>query len=115
MKDLKRYCLALDLINDPGLMSEYKAHHQRVWPEIERSLLDSGIEQAEIYAVGNRLFMILEVNDQFSFQRKKAMDDVNPVVEKWEGLMWKYQQALPMAKPGEKWVLMERIYSLVKA
>jgi len=27
-------------------------------------------------------------------------------------LMWKYQQALPSAKPGEKWVLMEKIFSV---
>jgi len=26
--------------------------------------------------------------------------------------MWTYQRALPWAKPGEKWVLMTRIYAL---
>jgi L-rhamnose mutarotase len=26
--------------------------------------------------------------------------------------MWKYQQALPMAKPGEKWLLMDKIFDL---
>ena len=52
---------ALDLIDDIHLISIYKKHHQEVWPEITKSLLDSGIENAEIYCVGNRLFMILEV------------------------------------------------------
>jgi L-rhamnose mutarotase len=33
-------------------------------------------------------------------------------VQQWEQLMWKYQQALPAAKPGEKWLIMDRIFSL---
>jgi len=28
--------------------------------------------------------------------------------------MWKYQKPLPMAKPGEKWLRMERIFKLEK-
>lgn len=26
------YVLALDLVDDPALIQEYEAHHQRVWP-----------------------------------------------------------------------------------
>jgi L-rhamnose mutarotase len=26
--------------------------------------------------------------------------------------MWNYQEALPTAKPGEKWILMKHIFSL---
>jgi L-rhamnose mutarotase len=29
------------------------------------------------------------------------MDADNPKVQEWEALMWKYQQALPSAKPGK--------------
>ncbi|WP_242133642.1 L-rhamnose mutarotase [Aestuariivivens marinum] len=111
---MKRYCLALDLKNDPKLISEYKTYHENVWPEITKSIKDSGIEDAEIYCVGNRLFMILEVNDTFSFDKKEQMDANNPKVQEWETLMWNYQQALPMAKKGEKWLLMEKIYELDK-
>ena len=111
---MKRHCLALDLKDDPKLISEYKAYHENVWPEITKSIKDSGIEKAEIYCVGNRLFMILEVNDTFSFKKKGQMDANNPTVQEWETLMWNYQQALPMAKEGEKWLLMERIYELDK-
>jgi len=109
---MKRYCLALDLINDPVLISEYEAHHKKIWPEIESSILESGILGMEIYRHGNRLFMIMETADDFSFERKSKMDAVNPKVGEWEQLMWKYQQALPTAKAGEKWVLMERIFNL---
>lgn len=109
---MKKYCLALDLKDDPELIGQYKEHHRKVWPEITKSLKDSGIEKAEIYNVGNRLFMILEVNDSFSFKQKEQMDNANEKVREWEDLMWKYQQKLPWAKQNEKWMLMDKIYEL---
>lgn len=112
MQDLKRYCLALDLKDDPRLIAEYEAHHQAVWPEIRKSILDSGIVSMEIYRVSNRLFMIMETDESFSFERKAEMDAANARVQDWEDLMWKYQQALPVANPGEKWVMMKQIFSL---
>ncbi|WP_217604642.1 L-rhamnose mutarotase [Chitinophaga sp. GbtcB8] len=109
---MKRYCLALDLKNDPQLIAEYEKYHQEVWPEIRQSISGSGIENMEIYRVMNRLFMIMEVNETFSAEKKAAADATNPKVQEWEALMWKYQQALPIAKPGEKWIVMDKIFSL---
>lgn len=108
----RRYCLALDLKNDPQLIAAYEEHHRNVWPGILQSIKDAGIESLEIYRVENRLFMIMEVNENFSFEKKKAMDDANETVQQWETLMWNYQQALPSAKPGQKWTLMEKIFQL---
>lgn len=108
----QKYCLALDLKNDPLLIAEYKVHHQDVWPEIIKSIKDSGVEVLDIYAVGNRIFMIIESNTDFSFEKKAALDASNPKVQEWEKLMWKFQQALPFAKSGEKWMLMEKIFEL---
>lgn len=109
---MKRYCLALDLKNDPELIKEYETHHRAVWPEIIASIKDSGILHMEIYRIENRLFMIMETADDFSFEKKSEMDAANEKVQQWEELMWKYQQALPSAKPGEKWLLMDKIFSL---
>ena len=109
---MKRYCLALDLKNDEALIAEYEEYHRNVWPEILQSIKAAGIAQMEIYRINNRLFMIMEVNDDFSFEKKSAADASNKKVQEWEELMWKYQQALPLSKPGEKWVLMEKIFSL---
>lgn len=106
-----RYCLALDLKDDPSAISEYERWHTKVWPEILASIRDSGIESMEIYRAGNRLMMIMETSPDFSFERKKTADDSNPKVQEWEMLMWNYQQPLPFAKPGEKWVLMQKIFS----
>jgi L-rhamnose mutarotase len=108
----KRFCLTLDLKNDPQLIAEYKRHHQRVWPEVIQSLKASGIEGLEIHLLGTRMFMIMDVTDGFSFEAKAQADQQNPKVQEWEQLMWKFQQTLPQARPGEKWLLMERIFTL---
>ena len=107
-----RYCFALDLKDDAKLIAEYEMYHQKVWPEILESITSSGIESLDIYRVSNRLFMIMETNETFSFEAKGQADAENPKVQEWETLMWNYQQALPGAKPGEKWLLMERIFKL---
>ena len=109
---MKRYCLALDLKNDPALIEEYEQWHRQVSSEIEKSMTDAGITDLEIYRTGTRMFMIMETDDAFTFERKASMDESNPKVQQWEKLMWKFQQALPESRPGEKWVLMKKIYDL---
>ena len=110
----KRYCLTLDLKDDPSLVAEYKRHHEKVWPEITKSIKDAGIVDLEIYLLGTRMFMVMEVDEQFSFEAKGKADTENPKVREWEELMWKFQQPHPNAKPGEKWMLMEKIFELEK-
>lgn len=107
---MNRQCLALDLKDDPALIAKYEEYHRNVWPEILDSLRDSGITNMEIYRISNRLFMIIETTADFSFEKKGKMDAENSRVQDWEVLMWDYQQALPIAKPGEKWLSMERIF-----
>lgn len=107
-----RYVLTLDLVDDPQLIEEYERIHKKIWPEIETSILESGIKSMEIYRYGNRLFMIMEVLEGFSFEKKEAMDKANAKVQEWEKMLWKYQQALPGTKEGEKWKLMDKIFSL---
>ena len=109
---LQKYCLALDLKDDPSLIQAYEEWHTKVWPEILESIMQSGIEQMEIFRAGNRLFMIMEVNEQFSFEAKAKADQNNQKVQEWENLMCQFQQALPFAKQGEKWVLMNSIFRL---
>ena len=107
-----RYCLALDLKNDPQLIKEYEDYHKKIWPEIALSIKQSGITSMEIYRFQNRLFMIMETSENFSFEQKQIMDEENPIVQKWEQMLWRYQQALPGSKEGEKWKLMDKIFEL---
>ena len=109
---MKRYCLTLDLKNNPDLITEYEEHHQRVWPEIINSIRESGIQDMQIYRYETRLFMIMEVDDNFSFENKQRADEKNLKVQEWEELMWKYQQPLSGNQKGEKWKLMNKIFGL---
>ena len=81
---MKRYCLALDLKDDDSLIAEYEEHHRKVWPEILQSIADAGIDKMEIYRTGNRLFMIMEVNNSFNFDEKAAADAASENVQEWE-------------------------------
>jgi L-rhamnose mutarotase len=110
----KKICYTCDLIDKPELIEEYKRYHSKenAWPEITKSIKDSGIVDMEIYILANRLFMIMEVDETFSPERKRKMDADNPKVQEWENLMWQFQQAPPGAKEGEKWLPMEQIYKL---
>jgi L-rhamnose mutarotase len=111
---MSRLVYALDLKNDPRLIEEYERWHRtgHVWPEIVQSLRAAGIEQAEIFRTGNRLMLILDVSPAFDAAAKAAADAADPRVQAWENQMWVYQQALPWAAPGQKWMPMQRIFSL---
>ena len=110
----KRICMACDLKDDPALIEEYKHYHSEgnAWEEVTKSIQDAGILDMQIYSVRNRLFMIMEVDESFDPETKKAMDENNPKVREWEMLMWKFQQALPGSLPGQKWVGMDKIFQL---
>jgi L-rhamnose mutarotase len=109
---MKRFCLALDLKEDENAIKAYDDYHTKVWPEIKDSLKEAGILDMEIYRTHNRLFMILKVTLDFSFEKKAELDGANPKVQEWETLMSKFQKPLPWSKPGEKWLLMERVFKL---
>ena len=113
---MKKYCLALDLVDDAELIREYENFHkaENERKPITESIRSAGITNFEIFRTGNRLFTIMETTDDFDPARKAEMDAANPHVQEWEALMWKYQKPLPWAAPGEKWVLMEKIYELPK-
>ena len=109
---MKKFCMAVDLVNDPEMILEYEVYHKKIKPEIEKSIRDAGVTQMEIYRIENHLFMIMETEDDFSFENKAKMDAENPKVQVWEALMGKYQQGLPSAKEGEKWLLMKKIFAM---
>src|SRR5476651_584572 len=109
---MHKYCLTLDLKDDAALIAGYEKYHIAIWPEIRKSIIDSGITNMEIYRFDARLFMIMETDESFSFEKKMEMDAANHKVQEWETLMWNYQRPLKKALKGEKWVLMSKIFQL---
>ena len=96
----RRFCLTLDLKDDPKLIEEYKQYHNQIWPEIVESIRCSGIQDMEIYLLGTRMCMIIEADERFSFEAKGEADRLNPKVQEWEKLMWRFQQPLSRGEAG---------------
>lgn len=111
---MKTYCLALDLKDEPALIAEYKRWHQRgvIWPEVIDKIKDGGVISEEIFLLGTRLVMVLKTTDEFDLDAKSAALRADAKMQEWEALMWKYQEPVPEARPGEKWVLMEKIFEV---
>ncbi|MEO8769567.1 MAG: L-rhamnose mutarotase [Ferruginibacter sp.] len=111
---MQQFYLALDLKNNEESIASYEKFHKEVWPEVLDSIADAGIYKMEIFRVSNRLFMIIEATDDFSFEKKSTLDRDKTTVQKWEALMWQFQQAIPGAASEEKWLLMKKIFEFNK-
>ena len=109
-----RQVLLLDLKDDPDLIARYEAWHAAgaVPSAVTASIRAAGIDSMEIYRSGNRLVMVMETGPDFDPAAKAAADAANPEVVAWEELMSRFQQPLPWAGEGEKWLPAERIYAL---
>ena len=95
---MKRYCLTLDLKDDPILIEQYKEYHapENRRPGIMRHIRSAGVESMEIYLFGTRMCMVMEANDDFTFERMNALNQQSAENQEWENLMWGFQQALSL-------------------
>jgi L-rhamnose mutarotase len=109
---MRRLCLTLDLKNDETAISEYRRYHVKIWPEVRDSLIEAGVIDMEIYLLGTRMFMIMDVDDTFSLSAKAAADAVNAKVQEWETIMHRFQEKLPQSGPEQWWVVMDRVFNL---
>ncbi|MEQ8965862.1 MAG: amidohydrolase family protein [Azospirillaceae bacterium] len=110
MKDL---ALALDLKDDPQTIAEYDRYHRDVWPEILRGMAAVGVRSQRIWRVGNRLFMLLQVDDDFDWDRDFAryMRETDRARE-WDDLMRTFQSKVPAAGPDDWWAPMDLVYDM---
>jgi L-rhamnose mutarotase len=105
----RRFCYALDLIDDAALIAEYEARHApgSGWPEVVAHIRAQGAERMEIWRAGDRLMMIVEAVSDYP-----RLVPAPPEIDRWEELMWRFQRPLPFAPAGEKWVPMTQIFDL---
>lgn len=110
---IQRYALALDLVDDAQKIAQYEAAHVQIWPDVRDHLRAHGVVDMEIYRLGTRLFMVMEVDpDRYNADAFAQAAQQSPVIQQWEQLMWTYQVPTPWTPAGEKWVPMPRIFSL---
>ena len=109
---MPRYCLTLGLQDDATKIAEYKRYHEKIWPAVRDSLFAAGVKDMEIYLAGTQLFMIMDVSDDFSFEKKAALDRANPKVMEWEELMGNFQAVPEGAEAVRRWTVLERVFDL---
>ena len=110
---MKSYAMALDLRDDAETIKRYKEYHRAVWPEVLDGLKSLGISKMKIFLRGDRLFMYLEVPDDFDLERDfQRYTEASPRAAEWDALMREFQARVPDAKPGEWWAAMNEVFDL---
>ncbi len=110
---MQHYALTLNLKGDPAAIEQYKAHHQRVWPEVEQALKAVGVREMKIFLLGRRMFMYITTADGFNPARDFARYlTLHPRCREWDDLMRTFQERVPEAGDGEWWAAMEQVYEL---
>jgi L-rhamnose mutarotase len=110
---MTRCVLTVNLKNDPSTIAAYRRHHERVWPEVLRSLREAGVERMDIHLLGRQLVMVVELGDGLDVRRAfSAHRASSPRVAEWERLMKSLQEPSSLAPDGEWWAVMEPVFSL---
>ena len=107
---MKRYCQTLTLVDDEEMIAKYVAAHANVWPEIIEGQREVGILDMQIYRKGRSLFMIMDVKDDFDFEKDMAKLATLPRQAEWEAYVSQFQGCSADARSNEKWQLMQRIF-----
>jgi len=109
----RRHVLTMNLKGDPGVVETYTRHHRDVWPEVQASLRQAGVEQMDIYLLGRRLVMVVQTHDSVDYRTAFAAHASSSArVAEWERLMKSLQEPPAEARPGEWWVTMEPVFHL---
>jgi L-rhamnose mutarotase len=107
---MQTFLLICDLKDETEAIQAYVDCHKAVAPEILESIRLAGVLQMSIYRWRNRLSMILVANEDFSFEKKAALDNVNPNVQEWEAFLGQFQTNLPGTPSNWRWALTEKIF-----
>ena len=107
---MKRYCQTLTLADNEELISKYVEAHAHVWPEIIEGQRKVGILDMQIYRKDRNLFMIMDVKDDFDFEKDMAKLATLPRQAEWEAYVSQFQGCSANARSDEKWQLMQRIF-----
>ena len=109
---MKRIAMTVMLKDDTQVIREYEEYHVNVWPEVIEGGRRIGIKRVFIYRFGRQLFMFMEVPDDFDLERDLPKYKEDPRAREWDELMRTYQETVPGAPPGSKWVAMKEVHAM---
>src|SRR5262245_6665733 len=103
----------INLKDDPLVVEAYRRCHRDVWPEVQQSLRRFGVERMDIYLLGRRLVMVVDMREGVDYRDAFRLHSTSsPRVAQWEQLMNSFQEPVPEASPGEWWAAMEPVFQL---
>lgn len=96
------------------MIAEYVRRHSEAeaWPEIRTGIRSVGILEMEIYIIGPRLFMIVEIPLDFDWDI--AMEHLTTLSgqKEWKEYMSMFQICKFEATFAQKWNMIERMFYL---
>lgn len=111
--DVNRHVLTVDLRDDPETIETYVQYHQHAWPEVLESLRRAGVRAMDIYLLGRRLVMMVELEEGRDLRQTFGAHMAGgPRVAEWERLMKSLQQPAPGAAAGDWWSAMAPVFHL---
>lgn len=113
-KPVRRYVQTMSLRNNPELIALYRRAHSEpeFWPEIEQGIKSVGILEMELYILGTRLVMIVDMPDDLDWDEAMARLAQLPRQAEWEDHVAQFQNCEKGSTSDEKWQMMERMFHL---
>lgn len=113
---IRRYVQTMSLRENPELIALYRKAHSEpeFWPEIEKGIRAVGILEMEIYILGTRLVMIVDMPDTLDWDEAMKKLAKLPRQAEWEDHVAEFQSCAKGTTSDEKWQMMERIFHLYK-
>ena len=109
-----RYVKILNLPDDPDMLERYRQVHSREhhWREVREGIRQVGIDEMELYLLGNQAVMIIDAPDGLDLDAAFARLATLPRQAEWEAHVAEMQGCDPNATSDQKWKMMERIFYL---
>lgn len=113
---VRRYVQTMSLRDNPELIALYRKAHSEpeFWPEIKDGIRSVGILEMEIFILGTRLVMIVDMPDALDWDEVMTKLARLPRQAEWEDHVGQFQNCAKGTTSDEKWQMMERIFHLYK-
>lgn len=101
----KTIAMTLELQEDPELLQAYKrVHHpENMWPQILINMDTMGVKNMELYLLGYRVFLLMDVPGDFDLEATGEKWNKLPQEQEWQEYVAKFQKTDPISKIEEKW------------
>jgi len=106
--DAKRMVMTLEIRQDPALRDAYIQVHrpENIWKEITQNMDTMGIKDMELFLLGHRVFLLMDVPPGFDMDQEAERWGKLPREQEWQNHVAQFQKVTPEGKIEEKWEVM---------